>query len=503
LYINWIAAVVVGAALLRKLTSDKTLWLGSGILAIALSLPAFSLHHAYNYQATALAGLTIYLLLAWHESQRLRYVFLAGVAAGICLYAKQNVGLVMALGGLVATTVLSSSIAMGFRFRRVLRDAAWFIAGWCLSVVPVFVYFAHWAGAAEVCRQMLFDGGQLKRDLLVALSRHVVKAVSSGAPTSERLLLGALILLGVTACVAAMFIPANRGFPPRRQNLPLFQLTVVGFCAVSGLLCLLSFADCEAVRELAKFQLSALAPSLTSVARGTVYFGILGLTLACLLRRPLQNQTSSWVLCFFLVIFTAAYQMSARPYICFAAPLSVPLVVAIAERWRLLPNSLPALTVLAAALVTVASFLNSQHGMFVRLMRLPDRSSFARLYSYDGFPHQVAELVEQLSPRIRNAPTLWLCAPGPHLAYGGKPVFNVASFWKDTYHSRVEPTLFTRWEADPPDFVVFGPFERAPNARLLTEEHIQRWLNERYTKIWTSRTTRLTLWQRKSHPRRR
>jgi hypothetical protein len=91
-----------------------------------------------------------------------------------------------------------------------------------------------------------------------------------------------------------------------------------------------------------------------------------------------------------------------------------------------------------------------------------------------------------VAPRIQGHPTLWVHVGGPHLAWGGKPVFAPATMHLDTYHARSEAAFREHWAAQPPEFVFVGYQTPCVGSQLFTPEALQRWLPERYEVVWQS-----------------
>jgi hypothetical protein len=110
----------------------------------------------------------------------------------------------------------------------------------------------------------------------------------------------------------------------------------------------------------------------------------------------------------------------------------------------------------------------------------------------------VNALTENVTPRIKDRTTLWLCFDGPHQAYGGKAVFSVPLLHLDTYNTRSESNLKQRWEKEPPEFVFLGPEIRLPpDASFLKWANINVWLQASYDKVWEWPEARVSLWQHK------
>jgi len=141
--------------------------------------------------------------------------------------------------------------------------------------------------------------------------------------------------------------------------------------------------------------------------------------------------------------------------------------------------------------------------IFNRLAPLLEGTPFAGLRCDRVYHGYVRQMFTHVTPRIEGRRTLWLWRYGPHSAFGGRPVLNVAVYCPDTYHSRIEDSLFAAWENVPPEYVVLGDFGRARGAKRLSEAAVQAWLEDHYVKVWQgmtvprefSRLQGISLWQ--------
>jgi hypothetical protein len=181
--------------------------------------------------------------------------------------------------------------------------------------------------------------------------------------------------------------------------------------------------------------------------------------------------------------------------------MAVPLAVFLLNEYRVLCNLPRFGCLVAAAVVLLFTAFPPDFWVpnFQRVYKLPEHSRFAGLYSNEAYASYVNTLLENVTPRIHNRTTLWLCFDGPHQAYGGKAVYSVPLLHLDTYNTRSEPILKQRWEKEPPEFVVLGPEVRLPpDAAFLKWTNINAWLSASYDKVWESAQWRVSLWQHKT-----
>src|SRR5262249_27506700 len=121
------------------------------------------------------------------------------------------------------------------------------------------------------------------------------------------------------------------------------------------------------------------------------------------------------------------HELSCQGYLPFGAAVVIPLAIALLEKTGLIRNTFPAACVTAVLLV-VAQTASTQDGFkvpsFQTLERLPRESKFAGLYAPPVYAAYVKEMTREVGPRIADKPTLWICAGGPHSAWGGTSVFS-------------------------------------------------------------------------------
>ncbi len=83
LYFWWLATLLVGLQIARKLDLRPAAQAAAMFLAASLSLPAIHLGHAYSYAGTFFFGLTLLQLLKHRTQADLKQLLLAGAFAGL------------------------------------------------------------------------------------------------------------------------------------------------------------------------------------------------------------------------------------------------------------------------------------------------------------------------------------------------------------------------------------------------------------------------------------
>jgi hypothetical protein len=162
LWFSWALELGVGLAVLDELGAPRSTQTMGVSLAAVMSCPIFTPGHAFNYQSPFLAGITILCIFKARSGRGKRWAVLAGAATALCIYDKQNVGLVLAL---LAPLFFE------------LPEAAVYTASALAVFGAIFAYFAAQAGAWEVTRELFFDGAAAKGGLLMLLGRAVPRII--------------------------------------------------------------------------------------------------------------------------------------------------------------------------------------------------------------------------------------------------------------------------------------------------------------------------------------
>jgi hypothetical protein len=491
LYLWWFLSLWVGWRLMRLITSNPMLLASAGVLAVALSAPAGTLGHAYNYAATTLAGLEMLLLVRSLQDNSLIRVFGAGVAAGLCVFAKQNVGVAMSA---------ASGVILIFQFMRdrSLCPLAALAVGWLVGFVPIAAYFIVAAGPREFLLQTFHDGTAGKGGLWTILGRALPRLVlSPDTPhrrLSEALLSSAMLALfcfwGVRA-YRRRSVPGPKNPLDRNGLLRLLLLwfAVMAEMSVWSLQASPSMASLQSDLGMGHFYTGMnLFLSLVYLA-STVAFGF------CL--AGLRGESDLLALLLLVGALLASTATSLVFYLAYCAPVVVPVLVASLHRARLIRTA-HLLPILVLFLYLAPYFLAPGYDpCFVELTKLPEGTPLAGLCAPKSAADYFSELLKNVTPAIRGHRVLWLCGGGPHSMFGGSPVKNIASIYRDTYHSRQEQTLWREWHLHPPDYVFFGNFTPASHAALLERNSIQAWLNKDFVRVWAG-ASGTSLWRHDS-----
>jgi hypothetical protein len=386
------------------------------------------------------------------------------------------------------------------------RQSLAFCAGVAAGFFPIFGYFASQAGANEVFQQMFSDAGTGKGGFFAMLF-HLIPLFfftpeTPGGKVWTMLMSGVLALLFLGLIGFKMhrlqekqIVPTPAA--PSRQTGRLLALSI----GVVALLSAISVIDLAPVRQF----FNRLHPDAIYPFQGfsvpvvfVTYSFLTALALNCLLSAQHWLKPEHALPIVALPLLLWGQEVSYFGYLPFGAPVVIPLAVVLLESTGLLRNTMP-LACVAGLLVIAGKASSTQVGhhppSFAKLERLPADSKFAWLWAEPLYAAQVNELHREVGPRIRDHTVLWLDIGGPHLAWGGKSVYSVASLFADTYQARSEPELWRRWEEHPPEFIYVGTVWPCSNSRLLTEEARKSWLPLRYDTVWKSSLGAATLWQ--------
>lgn len=503
LYLWWLAALLVGLQVARVLGVRPAAQAAAMFLAACVSLPAMHLGHAYSYAGTVFFGLTFLQLLQHRQNQSARHLLLAGTCAGLAVFAKQNIGVISVILGL---SVIAWDGLANQRCGGMFRNGLLFAIGVLVAALPIFAYFASQAGAGEVLQQMFLDAGAGKGGLpgmifhvlplffftpetplqklwtlafsgsltlcflwLVGRRMLVLQETQTGVPTSIpvgrawRWISFATVTVAVLSCVSVLDLPQVRAGFNRLHPSAIYEFH--GFVAPLVFIAYVFFTALAAICLLSPFHWRQPNFALPIIALPMILWG---------------------------------HELSCEGYLPFGAPLVVPLAVFLLEGIGLIRNTVP-LACLAGVVFMLGVTGSTQDGFhppsFKAVARLPSASKFRGLWGRPTYVATIQELQENVAPRIRDRRTLWLAIGGPHLAWGGVPVYSVAALFGDTYSLRSEPVLMKHWTAQPPEFIFVGERNICLGSGLLTAEALNFWLPRKYDLAWKSAEREAALWQ--------
>lgn len=502
LYAWWFAALLVGLQVARALGLRPAAQAAALFFAACVSLPATHLGHAYSYAGTFFFGLTLLQLHQFRTSDSLKQLLLAGVFAGLGIFAKQNIGIIAALLGV---GIIAYDCIMQNRISQIFRQSLIFFIGTVLVFLPIFAFFASKAGANEVFQQMFSDAGAGKGGMFGMLF-HILPLFFFSTETPARQL-WTLAFSGVVGVAFFGFVGLKMH---RLQASPISDSPSkiakdywrIIYCAVGivALLSAVSLFDLPSVRDCfnklhpaAIYQFHGFVAPLNFIA----YTFFTALAAICLLSPAYWLQKDLFLSIVGLPLVLWGHELSFHGYLPFGAPVVVPLAFTLLEKIGIIRNTVP-LGCVAGVIFAVGVAGSTQPGYqppsFKSVERLPSNSQFAGLWANPIFAATTKELHENVAPKIRDKSTLWLCIGGPHLAFGGKSVFNVAALFGDTYNLRSEPALFEHWQAQPPQFIFVGDRNLCPGSQVFTTESLNLWLPQRYDPVWKSSQRDATLW---------
>ncbi len=503
LYLWWFAALLVGLQVSREFGLRSAAQSGAMFCAACLSLPALHLGHAYSYAGTVFFGLTLLNVMKFRASSQAKHLLLAGVFAGVGLFAKQNIGgvaVILGLGVIVYDCVIQNAQPM------LVRRLFIFSSGVAVAFLPIFAFFASKAGAREVFNQMFSDAGAGKGGLF-GMIFHVIPFFFFTPETPMRqlwtlVISGGLVLLFLGLIGFKMQRLQKQTAPVAAQESPRNSWRMLAIAiGIIAILSAFSLFDLPQVRSF----FDNLHPRAIYTCHGfssplifVVYSLFTALAAICLLSADHWLKADFFLPIIALPLLLWGHELSCEGYLPFGAPVVVPLAVVLLETIGIMRNTVPLMCVVGVMIIsgqTMSTEQGYRSASFQVLKRLPSDSKFANLWAYPEMAVNTDELHQNITPQIRDRSTLWICVGGPHLALGGKSVFSVAALHGDTYNLRSEPTLTNRWQAQPPEFVFVSDLTHCPGSQLFTKEALSQWLPQKYDTVWKSSIRNATLWQ--------
>ena len=522
LYAWWIAALVVGLAILLRLEQRRSLILPTILLSAAFSSPAVMDGNSYDYAVTCVSGLMILAMLPTSAAFSKWRALWIGLLAGLCVLTKQNVGAVMTL---VAAAIIGWQ-ALEHGWRRLVAQVLAFVAGFAIGALPPLLWFAGRAGLTEIWLQMFHDAGAGKGGLVQITFRAMPRFIFTYGTFEHRRVVEILCSLAVLATTAVWLwrskgsddpttnpgpmerpesntSPEIRLWKPVGWFLLLATLYAVTLVAAPGLL----KVRLEFVRSVMINPFAFFVELVYLLLVGAVMV-VIGLHLWRTLPRSRwvpQRLHLPVIMALLVGALAFSHAMTCPTQMIVSAPVALPcLAFLLCDR---LGARRAARLCWQGALVTVvlSTLFCHRSIVFDRLVPFPKSSAFAGLYGHPDIVGSVERMLNHVTPHIRGRSTLWLTPFGPHSAYGGLPVRNVAVLYEDTYHARIEDRLFSEWETSPPDYVVYGTFDPAQGSVRLTPNALAAWLRQRYCPIAVEddadnqfrRFRELSLWRRK------
>ena len=496
LYLWWYLSLEVGFLIGCRLIENRALLCAAMVFTVVFSNPANSLGHAYNYAATFFGGVQILALLSLLRRECARNWFVLGLIGGIGMFAKQNVGLavVAAVG-----VVILLHMFLPARNRPVLWGLLLWPAGLAAGFLPLAAWFSWKAGWNEFALQFFKDAADGKGGIYTILGRALPRIILHPDTPHHRLIeAGASVMLGLALIGVWRRWQSQSGNPSRGKGSQMsIAALALGFFLFSTVaLALVSLLHIPAVTGFQEVLRVAHVPTGSSWVIFAFYMAsVLALAAAAFARRRTPEQAAP---CFVALAILLGTATSSLIYYVFAAPVIIPVLISALRNAA--HGRTAALCLFCATGFAMVSFLSPMYSpTFLPLKALPAATPFSGLRSTARIADSVEALYRDVSPAIRGHRTLWLCSGGPHSAFGGLPVRNVASFYQDTYSSRQELPLVREWELHPPEFVVYGKFSPTLGARLFTQQGIDQWLRNGYELVWKDSATGTSLWWRTKH----
>ena len=522
LYAWWIAALVVGLAILLRLEQRRSLILPTILLAAAFSSPAVMDGNSYDYAVTFVSGLMILAMLSPSGAFSTWRALWIGLLAGLCVLTKQNVGAVMTL----AAAAIIGWQAFEQGWRRLVTQVLAFAGGFAIGFLPPLLWFAGRAGLTEVWLQMFHDAGAGKGGLVQIAFRAMPRFIFTYGTFEHRRVVEILCSLAVLATTAVWLwrsrgsddVAESPGSMARTESDAGSEIGLwkpVGWFLLLATLCAVTLVEAPGVVNVRDeiIRNATINPFVFFVE--FVYLLLVGAVMVVVALHIWQTlPRSRWglsrldvpaLMALLVGALTCSHAMTCPTQMIVSAPVALPCLAFLLHD-RLGARRAARLCWQGALVTVVLSTLFCHRSVvFERLVPFPKPGAFAGLFGHPDIVGSVERMHSRITPHIRGRSTLWLTPLGPHSAYGGLPVRNVAVLYMDTYHARIEDRLFSEWESSPPEYVVYGSFEPAQGSVRLTPTALPAWLRQRYCPVVVEddednqfrRYRKLSLWRRK------
>ena len=507
LYIWWVLALIVGLLIVEQMGANKILAIAAVLLAVSVSLVNTQIAHAHNFAPTAIAGLSILYILRYSQQRKLISIGIAGFFAGLCILAKQNVGLAITSAGFLSLVYLYFLS----KNRTDLSACGCYFGGWLVGFFPSFIYFVENAGLRETFFQIFMDFNPGKGGLLNTAARALPRIILNPITPYQRLVELFISLIILISFLIIFYIIISPRYKDRiwtflnksYNNVDHLDITLFLFLyfIVLIILSITSIYNIAEINFIRNFITLKYISSYLNLSLMIINIMAFSFFMVFLINKSIWNNPKDIIPAILMIALASGHNLSGLHHIPSGAPVTIPIFVFLLARTRL-SQSVPRLAVILAIFMIVLFYLFPLYNItYAPLKKLPGHSPFAGLYARAEFQKAVKGMLSEVSTRIKGKRTLWLCWPGPHSALGGEHVFNVAFMMFDTYSTRSERRLENNWKMNPPEFVVLSPLLTSKNPNFLTQESLLKWLNASYIQVWAGKgwgDKDFSLWEKNS-----
>lgn len=518
LFFWWYLALLVGFLAAKRLTSNSDILAAGSVLAVIISSPTGTNGQSYNYAATTLCGLSMYLHV-WSKRRHsnLPVQICTGMALGLAIITKQNIGIFF-LAFLVSFLVAEFALASTRHKLALVRNTIGMLLGVAVGFGIPFLLLASKSSIRGLYDRIFVDGVALKGGLPTIAVRAIPRfALSDLVHTPYyRLSQGVVSVIFIAVLFAFGTIRLSRLRTESDQPVAKsgrISLSVWLVLAAIATLSLLSLSEIPSISLIGE-RLAALCLSASigfGLVSGQLWYFIctvaFGLICAILVRSVFRQYRADRLvseeieieLFVYLgaVVVSIATVLSGIMYFPYAAPLALPIVaVGLHRYFRLSFGSLNLVTIVATALFYVWP---SHTKTFTRYVALPTGSPFGGLYSSKERADRVDQIWREIRPLIQGKTTLWLAIANPYQAFGGRLVPNVIPM--DCNPPWIQQTLMERWNQSLPERVILEPVfldpaNNAPSSLQFSEKWLFGWLDANFIKIYDERG--LAVWSKKA-----
>jgi hypothetical protein len=489
LYLWWLASLLVGYLLLRRYDVQGLARSAALVTFASLSLPCLSLGHAYFYAGSVFCGLCVLCLDIGLDGSRPSMTFGAGLLAGVTVFARQNLGIAL-IGGAVFL-YLPLFIKKSLDLPGVVKQLAALLSGFVLSCLTIFLIFSRAASPGEVLRELLLDGAHGKAGQYGLLVR-LIPRVNLKATLIDRRLME--IAGSIVVYLAVLWWVARRrsGSDPQPTSSSGKPLTVaIGLWVFANFVTLIP-------ANVGHWMDSSTWPVIATASGAIIDLINIGwLTgMAWFLIASWNSMAAQTVARTVLALSVfAGTILSSQSYSVHLASVLVPMTIATLGSTFPKRAIIQRLCLLTSIWAIAAIF--SLPTAFTRLVPIAGPRQFVGIWTTTGYAREAEELLNHVTPVIQNRTVLWVDLYGPHAAFGGMPAASVVPWDKTTFTSRQVSYLLGRWRANPPEYVMSGPFWGREEL-LGPQSEFDQWLGHSYTENWCSALQpELCLWKKK------
>jgi hypothetical protein len=512
LWFWWIANTIVAAGIMRALNNNKEMVALVAVSVALLTIPPNMHGVSFAYIASTLCGLSVLCLLKYNRTQNAVVAIVAGLAGGVAIAAKPNVG--VAIIGAIVLTCIGVGVLQRQAYTKYLKCGSFVLGGALCGVLAAVAIPGWYGGFEELWRQVFLGGSEIKGGGLWLILRTIPRiSLTLEPPFRWMVELFLTIPLFVLSAVFFARLALKTVNKPLHRNSAKFSFAERYLWALFAFIFVLSVWSLwphdfpwRLTTLFSELGFTSLPFLLWQILYIVVFVALIVAIAGGILRNELLEDLSApvWVSVISL-IWMLGIVASGRHNIVFAATIFVPALVFQYANGR--EKAFYKVTISLLAVWTLAWHVAPNwKSTFGQLTPLPADSKLAGLYWPDGgaqtpgsYPmwnssETIMELSKNITPRVKDKSVLWLI-PGPGPVFGGDIYsYGIHGLSANNVPQWGEKKFGIGVRLNPPDYIVSSALEEweewdDEKWSFMRPDIIEPWIRENYDLVWTSKSS--------------